>query len=188
LLYFFQPIAVNFAQFEFFSEAAMKSVVISVSLFLAALYLAVTISREPMRAQAIIPTRDIAGTISQAKPNILLAEAVDPSLEVTVDQENSSDVVTKIEDTWEKQYEDYFGENFSDQPTTTNYVTDILGKIAIQTGKKPALLYVIHAPATRTGVNYSWEPTYSQARQGSESGNAAEAGERVENIDHEPRS
>jgi hypothetical protein len=105
LLYFFQPIAVNFAQFEFFSEAAMKSVVISVSLFLAALYLAVTISREPMRAQAIIPTRDIAGTISQAKPNILLAEAVDPSLEVTVDQENSSDVVTKIEDTWEKQYE-----------------------------------------------------------------------------------
>jgi CHAT domain-containing protein len=124
----------------------MKSVVISVSLFLAALYLAVTISREPMWAQAIIPTRDIFGTISEAKPNIFLTEAVDPSLEATVDQENSSDVVTKIEDTWEKQYEDYFGANFSDQSTTTNYVTYILGKIAIQTGKKPALLYVIPRP------------------------------------------
>jgi CHAT domain-containing protein len=135
---FFQPIAVNFAQFEFFSEAAMKLVVISVSLCLAALYLAVTISREPMRAQAIIPTRDIFGTISQAKANILLAEAVD--------QENSSDVVTKIEDTWEKQYEDYFGANFSDQSTRSNDVAYTLGKIAIQTGKKPALLYVIPHP------------------------------------------
>lgn len=124
----------------------MKKVLSGISLFLVAMYLTVAISKEAVQAQTNLSNPDIAAKISLNQPYISQAEAVNTSSRINVAQNNSSEVVTQIEQTWEKQYEDYFGENFSDRATTAQYVADILGKIAIQTGKKPALLYVIPHP------------------------------------------
>jgi CHAT domain-containing protein len=54
-----------------------------------------------------------------------------------------AEAVPLIEQTWEKDYEDYFGTNFSDKSITVKEIADTLGKIAAQTGKKPALLYAV---------------------------------------------
>lgn len=124
----------------------MKKILTSISLFLAAVYLTVTISREAVQAKTNIPNPDIATKLSLTQPYIPQAEAVNTSSRINVPQNNSSEVVTQIEQTWEKQYEEYFGENFSNRETTTQYVADTLGKIALQTGKKSALLYVIPRP------------------------------------------
>lgn len=124
----------------------MKKVLSGIILFLAAVYLTVTISRETVQAQTTISNADIAAKLSLTQAHIPQAEAVNTTSRINVAQNNSSEVVTQIEQTWEKQYEDYFGENFSDRATTAQYVADTLGKIALQTGKKSALLYVIPRP------------------------------------------
>ncbi len=124
----------------------MKAVVSSVSFLLAALHLAGTVSTQPVRAQAIIPTPDITGTNSLAQDNALLAQAVVPPHLSALDQDNVNEAVPLIEKTWEKAYEDYFRTNFSDQSTTVQQIADILGNIGTQTGKKPALLYIVPRP------------------------------------------
>lgn len=124
----------------------MKKILSSISLFLAVVYFSIAISREAVQAQINILTTDIAAKLSLTQAHIPQSEAVNTSSRINLVQSNSLEVVTQIEQTWEKQYEDYFGENFSDQATTAQYVADTLGKIALQTGKKSALLYVIPRP------------------------------------------
>ncbi len=121
----------------------MKSVVRSASLFLAAVCLTVIFSRVPIRAQTVIPTLDIPTTISIAQDHGLVAQAVVPPHLTALDQEKVAEAVPLIEQTWEKDYEDYFGTNFSDKSITVKEIADTLGKIAAQTGKKPALLYAV---------------------------------------------
>jgi CHAT domain-containing protein len=123
----------------------MKSVAIGFSLLATVLQLAATIgTAQQARSQSIIPISDITPTKYIVEQNILLAEAVPPSkLQTALDQENITEAVPQIEQTWEKQYEGYFGVNFSDRPMTTKYIADTLGKMATQTGKKPALIYLV---------------------------------------------
>ena len=121
----------------------MKSVVRNVGLFLAAVCLTVIISREPIQAQTVTPTLDTATTISTAQDHDLLAQAAVPAHLEALDQQKVVEAVPLIEQTWEKEYEDYFGTNFSDKSITVKEIADILGKIAAQTGKKPALLYAV---------------------------------------------
>lgn len=121
----------------------MKSIVSSVSLLLAVLHL-VGISTERVQAQAIIPAPNTTATVSGAEGKILLAQAATPTkLDNAFDRENLTEIVPQIEQTWEKQYEDYFRLNFSDESITAKDVADTLGKIAVQTGQKPALIYVV---------------------------------------------
>ena len=124
----------------------MKSVVRSVCLFLTAVYLAVTFSREPIQAQTVISTPDIVPTISIAQSDVLLAQAPVPPHLRALDQEKVTEAVSLIEQTWEKDYEDYFRENFTDKSITVKEIADTLGKISIQTRKKPALIYIIPRP------------------------------------------
>ena len=124
----------------------MRSVVRSVCLFLTAAYLAVTFSREPIQAQTVISSPDIAFTISIAQSDILLAQAAVPPHLRALDQEKVTEAVPLIEQTWEKDYEDYFRENFTDKSITVKEIADTLGKISIQTRKKPALIYIIPRP------------------------------------------
>jgi CHAT domain-containing protein len=124
----------------------MKRVLSGISLFLAGLFLTVNITRESVQAQTNILNPNIAATISLAQSHLPQAEAVNNSSKITVAQNKSSEVVTHMEDTWEKQYEEYFRVNFSDQEITVQYETDTLAKIALKTGKKSALLYVIPRP------------------------------------------
>lgn len=122
----------------------MKSVVSNVSLLVAVLHLAGTISTTPIQAQASIPTRNISSTPAPAKGHALLAKAVDvPQLGPTFDQEDLTKAVTQIEQNWENQFEGYFGLNFSDRAIKAQDIADTLGKVAIQTGKKPALIYML---------------------------------------------
>ena len=121
----------------------MKSVVRNVGLFLAAVCLTVIISREPIQAQTVTPTLDTATTISTAQDHDLLAQAAVPAHLEALDQQKVVEALPLIEQTWEKEYEDYFGTNFSDKSITVKEIADILGKIAAQTGKKPALLYAV---------------------------------------------
>jgi CHAT domain-containing protein len=109
-------------------------------------YLAVTFSREPIQAQTVISTPDIVPTISIAQSDVLLAQAPVPPHLRALDQEKVTEAVSLIEQTWEKDYEDYFRENFTDKSITVKEIADTLGKISIQTRKKPALIYIIPRP------------------------------------------
>ncbi|HEY9747159.1 MAG TPA: CHAT domain-containing protein [Allocoleopsis sp.] len=65
------------------------------------------------------------------------------TLESALDQGQVREAVPLIEQTWEKQYEDYFRANFPDPSITAADVAKTLGQLAAQTGKKPALIYVV---------------------------------------------
>ena len=124
----------------------MKLVVRSVFLFLTAVYLALTFSREPIQAQTVISSPDIAPIISIAQSDVLLAQAPVPPHLRALDQEKVTEAVPLIEQTWEKDYEDYLGTNFTDKSITVKEIADTLGKIATQTGEKPALIYIVPRP------------------------------------------
>jgi CHAT domain-containing protein len=124
----------------------MKSVVSSVSLLLAVLHLTGTISTEAVRAQAIIPTPSITGTNSIAQGHALSAQAVVPPHLSALDQEKVEEAVPLIEQTWEKDYEEYLRTNLSNQSTSVQQIAGILGRIGTQTGKKPALVYMVPRP------------------------------------------
>lgn len=109
------------------TEAAMKSV----ASMLTALYLAGSISG---KAVEILPKHQA----------VLLAEAVDYApLETAPQQPNLNSMVPQIEQTWEKQFEDYFSRSFPDRSITVQDIADTLNRLKMQTQTKPALLYVV---------------------------------------------
>jgi CHAT domain-containing protein len=113
----------------------MKLVVRRVSLLLAVLQLLATASCKPTQEPAAIPT---------AEPNALRAASVNPTpLEIAFGRGNLTEVVPVIEQTWEKQYAEYFRRSFPDASITAKDVADTLTRIATQTGTKPALIYVV---------------------------------------------
>ncbi|HEY9860458.1 MAG TPA: CHAT domain-containing protein [Candidatus Obscuribacterales bacterium] len=64
-------------------------------------------------------------------------------LDTALDQGRVTEAVPLIEQTWEKQYEDYFRVNFPDPSITAVDVAKTLDQLATQTGQKPALIYVV---------------------------------------------
>ncbi len=125
----------------------MKSVISRVSLLLAVLHLAGTISTTSVQAKTIIPTADRDRTNSITEENDLLASAIDiPQLTTSLNQGNWTKAVTHIEQSWEDSYEDYFGTNFSTKSMTVQQISDTLGSVGTQTGKKPALIYIVPLP------------------------------------------
>ncbi|MCA1995514.1 MAG: CHAT domain-containing protein [Coleofasciculus sp. S288] len=121
----------------------MKSVVSSVSLLVAVLHLVGIINPNSVEAKAIIPTPEIAGLNSSDRDDALQAQAVTIPHLNALDQGKVDEAVPFIEQTWEKQYEDYFQVNFSDRSMTVQNIADTLNRVAIETGKKPALLYIV---------------------------------------------
>ncbi|MBD1931817.1 MULTISPECIES: CHAT domain-containing protein [Cyanophyceae] len=111
----------------------MKSVVSSIGVSLAGLYIIGSVSREPILKVAIAST-----------PNpISIAQAAKPSkVEIALDEGNLTEAVPQIETTWEKQYEDYFRVAFPDKSITAKDVANTLDRISKQTGKNTALVYV----------------------------------------------
>ncbi|NEP02237.1 MAG: CHAT domain-containing protein [Symploca sp. SIO2E9] len=123
----------------------LESLVSKTSLLLALVQLAGTI--KPMPAQAIVPNPDTTGTSSLVQDQVLLAEADNlPDIGNILDQDQVTEAVPIIEQTWEKQYEDYLGFEITDKSIMVEEIADTLDKIAIQTGKKPALLYIVPRP------------------------------------------
>lgn len=89
---------------------------------------------------------DLVGTNSRGRGNVLLAQAAIPPHLRALNQDKVAEAVSIIEDVWEKDFENYFGANFTDQSVTVKDISQAFAKIAAQTGKKPALVYVIPAP------------------------------------------
>ncbi|HEY9652725.1 MAG TPA: CHAT domain-containing protein [Coleofasciculaceae cyanobacterium] len=124
----------------------MKTVVSPISLLFAVLHLTGTLSLQPGQAQTAILTSDQVISNSPAQTQPIPQESVIPPHLNALDQERVTQAVPLIEQTWEKQYEDFFQRNFSDQSITVQKIANILDKTTIQTQKKSALLYVVPRP------------------------------------------
>lgn len=97
----------------------MKSLISRASLLLTLLHLFGTINISPVQAQTISPQLN------------------------ELDQENLTAAVPLIEQGWQKEFETYFKTNFSDESMTVKNIAATLGKIATQTKKKSAIIYLI---------------------------------------------
>lgn len=122
----------------------MKSVVSRISLILTAVHLSGTFATEPLQAKTLSPRSDLTRTETQGQ--VLQAQSDIPNIPIHIfalDQDKLDVAVPLIEKTWEKQFEEYFKTNFSDESMTVKKIADTLGRVAIQTGKKPALIYMV---------------------------------------------
>ena len=127
----------------------MKSVVSRISLFLVLFNFAGTFDTKPAQAQAIIPKSELVDTRAFTQKPVLQAQVdipVVPTHLFAIDRDNMAVAVPLIEKTWETDFENYFGTNFSNELMTVKKIGDTLGKIATQTGKKPALVYMVPRP------------------------------------------
>lgn len=127
----------------------MKSVVSRISLLLATLQLTGTLGAVPVQARTLNPKSDPAKTHSLTQGQILQVQADIPAVPThlfALDRDNLSVAVPLIEQTWEKDFEKYFGVNFSNDSMTVQKIGDTLSQIATQTGKKPALIYMVPRP------------------------------------------
>ena len=59
---------------------------------------------------------------------------------------DNKQAVTAIEQTWERDYENYFKANLSDASMGSAEIAQTLAKLSSQTGKKTALIYAIPTP------------------------------------------
>ena len=123
----------------------MKSVVSRISLLLAGLHLSGTLGTAPVQAQAPMPTTDPAGTLFIAQRQTPQSQPVPPHLRA-LDRDQPSVAVPLIEQTWEKDFENYFGTNFTNESMSVKKIAETLSKITTQTGKKPALVYMVPRP------------------------------------------
>ncbi|HEY9674047.1 MAG TPA: CHAT domain-containing protein [Waterburya sp.] len=122
----------------------MKSVVSRISLILTAVHLSGTFATQPLQAKTLSPRSGLTRTETQSP--VLQAQSDIPNIPIHIfalDQDKLEVAVPLIEKTWEKQFEEYFKINFSDESMTVKKIADTLGKVAIQTGKKPALIYMV---------------------------------------------
>ena len=66
--------------------------------------------------------------------------------ELLISQASAADAVMSIEQKWETEYENYFGANLAESSKTTDQISITLLRIALQTGKKPAVIWAIPQP------------------------------------------
>lgn len=84
---------------------------------------------------------------SQEKEKMPVRSATPSTLAETLNKVNSStEAVSAIEQSWEKDYENYFKANLSDTSKGSEEIAETLAKLATETGKKPALLYAVPTP------------------------------------------
>jgi CHAT domain-containing protein len=121
----------------------MKSIINRVGLLLSVLHLTGTLSTEALQAQTIIPTSHSLTIKTLAQDRVLLSQTTVPPHLNALDQENVLEAVPLIEQFWEKQYGDYFKTNFSFQSMQAKTIAETLSKIATQTDKKSAVIYLI---------------------------------------------
>lgn len=76
----------------------------------------------------------------------VVADANRPTLGDILEKVNSTEAVTAIERSWKRDYEGYFKTNLSVSSMEVEEIANTLGKLGSQTGKKPALIYVVPSP------------------------------------------
>ena len=60
-----------------------------------------------------------------------------------LDEGNLAEAVTRIELDWEEDYQKYLSENFGTRSKTAEQIAKTLSRLAVQTQKRPALIYAI---------------------------------------------
>ncbi|HEY9302038.1 MAG TPA: CHAT domain-containing protein, partial [Phormidium sp.] len=60
-----------------------------------------------------------------------------------LDRGNLTEAVTRIEESWEEDYQKYFEQDFETRAKTAEAISKTLSRLAVQTKKKPALIYAI---------------------------------------------
>ncbi|MBD1811799.1 CHAT domain-containing protein [Microcoleus vaginatus DQ-U2] len=60
-----------------------------------------------------------------------------------LDRGNLTEAVTRIEETWKEDYQKYFEQDFDTRGQTAEAISKTLSRLAVQTKKKPALIYAI---------------------------------------------
>lgn len=60
-----------------------------------------------------------------------------------LDRGNLTEAVTRIEQNWEEDYQKYFEHDFAARAKTAEAISKTLSRLAVQTKKKPALIYAI---------------------------------------------
>ncbi|MBW3585127.1 MAG: CHAT domain-containing protein, partial [Cyanobacteria bacterium 0813] len=60
-----------------------------------------------------------------------------------LDRGNLTEAVTRIEQNWEQDYQKYFEQDFAARAKTAEAISKTLSRLAVQTKKKPALIYAI---------------------------------------------
>ena len=121
----------------------MKSIINRVGLLLSVLHLTGTLSTESLQAQTIIPTSPSPTIKTLAQDRVLLSQTTVPPHLNALDQQNVSEAVPLIEQFWEQEYGDYFKTNFSFESMQAKNIAETLAKIATQTEKKSAVIYLI---------------------------------------------
>lgn len=91
-------------------------------------------------------------------PNYPLLSLNAPVVGLPVNQ--TEDIVSSIDKQFENQYEDYFGENLTNEKVTAQTLRDTLKTIKIQTGKSPVVLYAQSFPETLRLVLVTPEEQY----------------------------
>ncbi|OCR01995.1 CHAT domain-containing protein [Oscillatoriales cyanobacterium USR001] len=85
-------------------------------------------------------TTSIPLTFAQdTKPDFLEG----PGLRNSLDLGNFAEAVDRIEKDWEEEFQAYFKEDFAVRSKTVDEISKTLARLALQTKKKPALIYVI---------------------------------------------
>lgn len=69
-----------------------------------------------------------------------------PQTVADFDPEKSTQMVTKVENTWEGAYEDYFGEDFANLSLIAPQIADKLSQLSQETGTKPAVIWALPQP------------------------------------------
>lgn len=123
----------------------MKTLVNRVSLLLTGLHLAGTVTLQSVQVQAApLTSASEIHTLTQI-PALTAQAGVPPHLEA-FDQGQVTAAIPLLEARWKKDYEEYFEANFTNSSTTVTAIASTLGQVAAQTGKKPAVIYLVPRP------------------------------------------
>ncbi|MEG4454689.1 CHAT domain-containing protein [Microcoleus sp. N9_A1] len=74
-------------------------------------------------------------------PNLFPSEISRSLVEQTLDQGNANDAVALIDQLFEQDYENYYGENFTDKKINVQYLRETLKTIKEETGKQAVIVY-----------------------------------------------
>lgn len=100
---------------------------------------------------AIAPVPSIAAIdntqpLTTAQQNIPMGEEGVRDIDTLLEEGSFAEAVTQLEKKWEIEYENYFGANLSEVSMSGNEMGAALAAIARETGKKPAIVYLVPHP------------------------------------------
>ncbi|MBW4552904.1 MAG: CHAT domain-containing protein [Aphanocapsa sp. GSE-SYN-MK-11-07L] len=92
-------------------------------------------------------------TITNLATPALVTAVLYPGAEIALTQidtalaaGNIDQAILLIGQVWDQQFEDFFGQSLGTSPLSIAGMQDVLKKITLQTGKKPAIVYVLSRP------------------------------------------